>query len=161
MMVGALGYLDIVKYLVEQGADINLKNKNGHTALILTAKAGHLNTVQYLVEQGADIEIRNDDGLNAFEIAIVEKKWDVVKYFLEINTNEVQQKTMMDLALSFSAVHNSVDMFNYLLARGIDLGIKTRNNKSLLMIAAYNGSLETVRLSINGAGIPLNYQRVK
>ena len=74
----------------------------------------------------------------------------------EINTNDVQQKTMMDLALSFSAVHNSVDMFNYLLARGIDLGIKTRNNKSLLMIAAYNGSLEIVRILVeNGANVNL------
>ena len=50
------GHLDIVKYLVENGADINkysyhLNNEDNVTCL--ASENGHLEIVKYLVENGA------------------------------------------------------------------------------------------------------------
>lgn len=47
------GYLDIIKYLVENGANINAGNYLGE-ALVLAAENGHLDVVKYLVENGID-----------------------------------------------------------------------------------------------------------
>ena len=52
------GYFDIVQHLIEQGADIDVKNNNNDTALVITARAHHLKIVKYLIEvQGHSTEI--------------------------------------------------------------------------------------------------------
>lgn len=65
------GHSDIVEYLVENGAGVNIKNEDGHTALILVSNEDkeHLNIIQYLVDNGADINIKNNDGDTALIIA--------------------------------------------------------------------------------------------
>jgi ankyrin repeat protein len=42
--------LNSVKFLVENGANINLKNNNGLSPLILAVKHSNLDIVKYLVE---------------------------------------------------------------------------------------------------------------
>ncbi|PCI09756.1 MAG: hypothetical protein COB73_04925, partial [Flavobacteriaceae bacterium] len=44
------GDLEIVKFLVEQGANINYQNNYGWTALISASRNGHLEIVKFLVE---------------------------------------------------------------------------------------------------------------
>lgn len=51
------GFTNIVKYLVEKGADINKTNRYGWTALMLAATEGREKTVQYLIEKGAKVNI--------------------------------------------------------------------------------------------------------
>ncbi|OUM61687.1 hypothetical protein PIROE2DRAFT_26240, partial [Piromyces sp. E2] len=48
------GHIDVVKYLVEQGANIHQENYNYDTPLYIACKNGHEDIVKYLVEQGAD-----------------------------------------------------------------------------------------------------------
>ena len=50
----------MMEYLVRQGANVNITNKWGKTALMSAAKIGNLAMVQYLVDQGADISIQNE-----------------------------------------------------------------------------------------------------
>ena len=51
---------DIVKYLIEHGANIHANND---AALGTSAAAGHLSIVKYLVEHGANIHANNDYAL--------------------------------------------------------------------------------------------------
>lgn len=71
------GYLDVVKSLVEDGADIHSDND---CALQLASEAGHLDVVKYLVENGADIHAENE---RALKMASEEGHIDVVKYLVE------------------------------------------------------------------------------
>jgi ankyrin repeat protein len=50
--------LDVVKHLVEQGADIHARD---NAALRWATLNGHLDVVKYLVEQGANIHALDDD----------------------------------------------------------------------------------------------------
>jgi ankyrin repeat protein len=70
------GYLDIVKVLVENGADVNIQDKNGNTALIYTSYYGYLEIVQHLIDKGVDINHQNKDGWAALQIA---KKFNHIK----------------------------------------------------------------------------------
>jgi hypothetical protein len=75
-----LGYLDIVKFLVEQGVDtidLNFALKNA-------SSRGHLDIVKYLIENGANIHYRNDLPLR---LASNRGRLDVVKYLIENGAN--------------------------------------------------------------------------
>ena len=62
MNAAMLGRLDIVKALIESGADIQKKGQFGYTALHAAAQGGHLDVVQALVRYGASVNCKNDDG---------------------------------------------------------------------------------------------------
>ena len=57
------GNLEIVKYLVEHGADVNIKGSKGETALFQSARNGRMDVVEYLLSKGALSSIKNDDDL--------------------------------------------------------------------------------------------------
>ena len=43
--------------------DVDVKNANGHTALMLACQNGHAETVTVLLKYGADIEMKDKNGL--------------------------------------------------------------------------------------------------
>jgi ankyrin repeat protein len=55
LWASAKGYTDVVELLLSSGADINFKDKNGLTPLILAAKYNKLDTVELLIAKGANI----------------------------------------------------------------------------------------------------------
>jgi ankyrin repeat protein len=68
----AFGYTDIVRYLLEKGADIDSRNKHGETPLISTISSYGNNrevVTRLLLEKGANMDIRNTDGKTAMAIA--------------------------------------------------------------------------------------------
>ncbi|MDP6505639.1 MAG: ankyrin repeat domain-containing protein, partial [Planctomycetota bacterium] len=52
-----------VRWLIENGADINARNYSGHTALHYAARGFDLELTRLLLENGADPDVRNQDGL--------------------------------------------------------------------------------------------------
>ena len=70
------GHLDIVKYLVEKGADIHEDNEY---ALQLASARGHLDVVKYLVKKGANIHTDNDLALREAR----KNNWTKVVEYLE------------------------------------------------------------------------------
>jgi ankyrin repeat protein len=68
------GHLDVVKYLIEQGADIHAKNNE---ALRNSAEKGDLDIVKYLVEHGAAVHSIED---YALRYSAVKGHLEIVKY---------------------------------------------------------------------------------
>ena len=68
------GHLEVVKYLVENGANIN---GNEYSMLIETSDNGYLDIVKYLVENGANINANNNQALR---LATNRNNIDVVNY---------------------------------------------------------------------------------
>jgi ankyrin repeat protein len=57
------GYYANVYYLLDGGADVNVRDSRGNTALILAAGAGHLLVAELLLNRGAAADVRNLEGL--------------------------------------------------------------------------------------------------
>ena len=54
------GNIDFCKYLIEQGADVNIKNKNKETALFYAVKRNAYELCELLIRNNADVNIQNE-----------------------------------------------------------------------------------------------------
>jgi len=51
----APGHLDMVRFLLEQGADLEHKTDEMHTALMEASMDGHVDVARYLLDRGAQV----------------------------------------------------------------------------------------------------------
>lgn len=51
----AAGHLDMVRFLLEQGADLEHKTDEMHTALMEASMDGHVDVARYLLDRGAQV----------------------------------------------------------------------------------------------------------
>ncbi len=65
----AQGHDDIIKLLLDFGANINLRNVEGNTPLHLAARNGNLSTVRLLLARGANATLVNRDGQTPLGLA--------------------------------------------------------------------------------------------
>ena len=54
------GHTDLVRLLLQAGADVNVQNEYGETVLHQAAWQGHASIVALLLEQGADVNVQNE-----------------------------------------------------------------------------------------------------
>jgi len=62
---------DIIKTLIEAGADLNIQSKDGQTALIVVVGAGDEKIVEILATAGADPDIKDALGVSARKYATI------------------------------------------------------------------------------------------
>jgi ankyrin repeat protein len=60
---------DSLKFLVDRGADVNLKDKNGDAPLHIAVRNDHLQLTKRLLDQGADVNLPGAEGRTPLEIA--------------------------------------------------------------------------------------------
>ncbi|KAL1492603.1 hypothetical protein ABEB36_010840 [Hypothenemus hampei] len=71
MLAVSHGHLDMVKMLLEAGADINIQDEDGSTALMCAAEHGHIEIVKHFLSQpDCDSSITDVDGSTALKIAM-------------------------------------------------------------------------------------------
>ena len=68
-LMHALEDLEMVKLLIDHGADVNQKNFRGATALMGAAVGRDPAVVRFLIEKGADVKARDQDGNTALMAA--------------------------------------------------------------------------------------------
>ncbi|RMG32661.1 MAG: ankyrin repeat domain-containing protein [Gammaproteobacteria bacterium] len=59
---------DVVRYLKAKGADLDVRDENGNTPLLIAAGHGNHRLVHHLIEFGADINAHNKTGDTALQI---------------------------------------------------------------------------------------------
>ena len=77
------GYTEIIRILLEYGADINAQNDVGATPLHWAANQGYSEVVCVLLEQGADPNIPNNGHATPLHRAVQAKSAATVRLFLE------------------------------------------------------------------------------
>ena len=75
--------IDVVKFLIQNGAQINAQNKYGHTPLYNAVQKGFLEIAKYLIENGAQVDIRNNKNKTPFDIAHKKNYFEIAKLLLE------------------------------------------------------------------------------
>ena len=85
----ARGHLDVVRLLLDRGANIEAAGGNtGQTSLIMASEDGILDVVKELLDRGANIEAaENRHGLNSLMMASWRGKLNVVKELVDRGAN--------------------------------------------------------------------------
>lgn len=130
----AAGRFEIVKLLVENGADINADFGN---ALMGSVREGHIEIVRFLIEQGADIHVLRDKPLM---IAVYQGYQEMVRLLVE---NGVDMHVHNDYAFHESARKGHLEIVKYLLEQGEDFDL----DKAFVESAAAN-QVEIMRLLV-------------
>lgn len=69
---------ETIKYLIDKGTDLSIKNKDGDSVLYLAAKRENINAIKYLLLKGANIEINN---YTVFHVAARRSDLEMFKIF--------------------------------------------------------------------------------
>ena len=78
------GHIEVVKFLLEEGADIESKDRCSNSPLNkASCYEGDLETVKFLVEKGSDIESRDIYERTPLNNACVNRLLEVVKFLVE------------------------------------------------------------------------------
>jgi len=72
------GKKEIVKLLIEKGADVKAKNYDGNTALMLAAYNGYKAIVDMLIGAGAEVNMKDNNGWTAIALAKEEGYTEIV-----------------------------------------------------------------------------------
>jgi ankyrin repeat protein len=69
-------------YLLDQGADPNVADRNGDTPLIHAARVGFGTGVEWLLQKGAEVDEKNRMGETALIVAVQQRQAPIVKLLL-------------------------------------------------------------------------------
>lgn len=115
------GRLKIVEYLINHGADIELKdNQNGETALFIAVRFEHVNIVKYLLSHGANRDVVDKNGETVHRIAISKNMVDILDV-LNGNSNEVK---VQEYYLDFDTSPTYWDVVMFEIENGFSNDVK-------------------------------------
>ena len=106
MMASSHNHLDIVKLLISEGwgAEIDLRDDYGMTALHWTSVRGYLEISELLTSSGADVNIRDSYGRTALHYASINHHPEIVQLLLcqgaDISIRNNVGNTALDVASS-------------------------------------------------------------
>nr|XP_027230765.1 protein phosphatase 1 regulatory subunit 12A-like isoform X8 [Penaeus vannamei] len=136
--------LDMVEFLVDQGADVNRGDKQ---------------EVLRLLEKGADIDTANVDGLTALHAACIDDNLDMVEFLVDqgADVNRGDMEGWTALHATASCGFNSIAKF--LIDRGADLSLVNNDGDLAIDIADSDEMESLLQREIETRGIDCDASR--
>jgi ankyrin repeat protein len=162
-----LGQAEIVKLLVNRGAEVNIQDCDGNTVLKLTLLSDHvqIETVKVLLDHGAEVNAQDNAGMSALMIASDRGLTKIAKVLLDYGAQVNMQSNDGEFALMFALHCESTATLKLLLDHdaevNVNVTVKYEHNiiveTSALMIAVENCSLEIIQLLLE-SGADANFR---
>jgi ankyrin repeat protein len=148
MVVSRRGRLDAMKWLLENGADTNGKNRQGQTALMLAAE-GKLEAVKLLLTNGADIQAEDSGGKTALSYAARRGTLETITYLLsqgirfeQTDKNSALLQAARGYPRGYPPGYNeSMSKIQLFLAAGADINARDETGSTPLIYTAGNADL--------------------
>lgn len=173
-----MGQTKAAELLLQHGADVNGRNRDGNTALHLAIFLGHAGTAELLIKNGADVNIKNGDDATSIDILAV--PWEMTQFLSKTLGIKLEQKQveagrakiaeMLNVKSSNSSEGKStlpveevwdgasagnLSLVKQALVNGMDVNMKDpKSGGTLLATAALMGHTEIVALLLeHGADV--------
>jgi ankyrin repeat protein len=143
-----------VRELLNQDAQVDLRDNRGRTALIYAASRGHLAIVNMLLAHSADIHAEGQHHLNPLNAAITRNHLPVVKRLIDAGADIHFGALDGTRPLSLAVEQGHVEIVKTLLANGANANTFSPENRPVLSIARDNSHGEIADLLLKHGADP-------
>jgi len=134
------GHVDVVRRLLELGADIEGKTPGGYSALFLAAGFNRLDVAKVLLKEGASLDTRSDNGDTPLHNAAKYAHSDVIELFLrydaDLEARNLSGRTPLlcafDLITKQDIATTYIHLIELLLEKGAKPDARDNEEKTLL-----------------------------
>lgn len=113
-----MGNSEIIELFLSAGIDINARDKDGCTALIISSEKGDLETAELLIREGADVNIRDMGGYTALMYVAYNGNLDLAKLLIRNKADVRTRDNDGWTALMFASLGRKTDMVELLKKSG-------------------------------------------
>jgi len=142
---------DMVRLLIQRGADINQQDAEGQTALMHALRYSDMDVIETLIRAGADLDIQDNEGNTALMMAELIESTKVANILKQAGAS---QKGLKEVELLQAVDLGDVDRVKTLLQENINVNVCIGENTALCK-AASKGHHEIAKLLI-AAGADVN-----
>ena len=130
------GHTDLARMLVERGAEVSARYKDGRTALHLASLYGHVYVARMLVEGGADVSAKTKHGSTALHFASYHGHVDLSRMLIEYNADVLAQRKDGWAVLHLASLNGHLDLARMLVERGADVSARHKDGWTALHVAS-------------------------
>ncbi|KAI0173429.1 ankyrin repeat-containing domain protein [Hypoxylon sp. FL1284] len=154
MYAASVGNLDLVKTLVDVGADVGLQDYYGYNAMRRAAMINHVDIVRVMADNGCDVDSDRSDGRRCLHDACIWGSQEVVEELLNRNAEpnhvDEEKRSPITMAARFS-VHRCVKQM---------IPVSSRENICRAMLSAAQKGYHKILTMLLDAGADIDYTDV-
>ncbi|XP_025832280.1 ankyrin repeat domain-containing protein 17 isoform X2 [Agrilus planipennis] len=144
------GHLELVKYLLENNANVRAQTQTGDTALTYACENGHTDVADLLLQYCADLEHESEGGRTPLMKACRAGHLCTVQFLITKGADVNRQTSNNDhTPLSLACAGGHLPVVELLLAHGADPNHKLKDNSTMLIEAAKGGHTTVVQLLLD------------
>lgn len=137
---------EYIQYLIDSGADVNARNKNGDSVLYLAVKKNKKDVGDLLLSRNADIFATNTENNSPLRIALTEGG-EVQDWLITSRTLNIVDGSG-NTPLHYAAEWNLKDALSSLIQKGANVNAVNSNGESALFSAVKADSPEIIQLLV-------------
>lgn len=135
----ANGNLEMVKRLLDAGAEIDAENKAGRTALMMIDGDATVDLVRALLDAGAVVKLKDDNGDAALAFAALSCGPEIIRALLDAGAKIDARNDEGRTALMLASEANALEGVRALSAAGADVNLKDDEGETALDLAKEEG----------------------
>ncbi|EMY13865.1 ankyrin repeat protein, partial [Leptospira weilii str. Ecochallenge] len=156
--------LDIIDLLLEQGADINAKNREGYTPIykIPWKQTEGFDLFKFLQQRGADLQAKTNSNISLAHYAALQENIPILKYLFEKGLDVNQQNDYGETPLHWTVNYDCFKSAQFLLNYGAAINVQNWNGRTVLHEASIREYQKLIKLFLEfGADRELTDQEGK
>ncbi len=151
--------LDIIKILIEAGAEVNIQAGECGTALRAASVFDNLDIVKILIKAGAEVDLQSEEYSTALHASCYyNRNLDIVKILIEAGAEVDMQSGEDGTALQTACYHGRLTIAKFLIEAGAEVNIQWGHYGTALQAACYCGRNLRVIKTLIKAGAEVNMQ---
>ena len=148
--------LEIIKHLIDLGADIHTKNRKNENILIVALKnKANLELINYLISLGIDVNEKSDNGYPSSFYAACSNPYPEVLDLLVKKGAKLKVDGVFENEILLWAVANNTNkkVIEYLINTGLNINLaRPEGGETALLIAAKNPNIKIFKMLIEKGG---------